>query len=707
MAEENYTDTEMEFLDNKYEGEGPGVESLDNQDVAFLEQKFGLEGPAEEKQVALKKYRDLHAKLQGLQKDEAEGIFSKSGSTAAGALHGLTGGGGDEILAGINATAEVAKGLPGSLGDWGMSYWSHLADAQKAIDQAEKENPWSFGVADTLGEMALGYSAGGAYAATALGAMSGYLRSREGTLKDAATGMAFGAGGHTVGKVVGKTLTGITKKVKSLHANGVKDAFGIADKSTRRLHSKQLGDRGIDEWAESMSNEVVSKVDATGKVIKEPLLKMNQTFEETLQKVSYQRQEYGKKIGNVLQNVDQALGKNLDTGKLYNRFMAKYVIPLADSKDQMTQDLGKKLHSYLQNTFKKETHNVSYNNAERIINTNKSFVDQEPWGLLDVHNLKTDVANYLKSTKGIVKDTSVSSIDHYKKKMLGDFADIINETVESSNLPEASVVQFRQSKTKFADMDNAEMFLKDKIDTMDSGVMGALKTTLQSRGLFVSAAAKTAGMTTLSAGALAVAVNQFLGSTTAPATLAVGLKRLSARLAQHPEKYTSMAERIFARAAISSPALGKALGEADSYFSFEDKPLKRTVEDVVRRKYDVYNMIGMDNPQLAAQLQSAIEGRDKDTVSAIMGSLVGKGLPWVQGGVGWNGKAVTEDDKNVVNSWIKRNPSLSSRRKLQLDFDATSNIPQAFFEADQPIRLPYLLYPNTKERHGNQRNKDY
>ena len=127
-------------------------------------------------------------------------------------------------------------------------------------------------------------------------------------------------------------------------------------------------------------------------------------------------------------------------------------------------------------------------------------------------------------------------------------------------------------------------------------------------------------------------------------------------------------------ASISGEAFMEEFMTASAKVDLMETPLARTTAEVIRRKDSILTMLNSKNPELATSLADAIDNQKVDVIREIM-SVHGKGK-MIQEGIGWDGVAVTDQDKAQVQQWLQSVSDNRKRMYLTNQFGKDSMIPQ-------------------------------
>lgn len=163
-----------------------------------------------------------------------------------------------------------------------------------------------------------------------------------------------------------------------------------------------------------------------------------------------------------------------------------------------------------------------------------------------------------------------------------------------------------------------------------------------------------------------------------------------------PNKYELIARSLSAASAISGEALMEELMTSSAKVDLMSNPLARSTEEVIKRKDSILTMLEAKDPNLASQLGAAIQKRDTATIQQIM-SANGTGS-MIQPGIGWDGIAVSDQDKQAVSNWLQSIGSSKKRMLMTSKFNKDFMIPQEYY-------APVQLEPMQQFVHRKRLNK--
>ena len=188
---------------------------------------------------------------------------------------------------------------------------------------------------------------------------------------------------------------------------------------------------------------------------------------------------------------------------------------------------------------------------------------------------------------------------------------------------------------------------------------------------------------------------------------AKGLSKLAAGLQAKPDLYSNIASRISYAATVSSEAFHEEVSNAAAYVDLSEEPLDRTMDALLLRKDSVLTTLNSMDPKAASDLDNAIRNKNENKIGEIIGRSIGVTSQMVPG-LGFNGKAFTEIDKNQVRSWIKSNVTNTRQRmNMEKKFNSDSIIPEAMLDPKKAEGMKQPFVTEEYRRARDKRNKAY
>jgi len=656
----------------------------------------------------------------GLEGDRATGLqprdkYYDDGSADTlfrGLAQGASMGWADEATGAIEAGVDVLRGKVG-ITEVGEAYVKHRNESRKAYKEAELNSQGLYTMADiggSIGTMFTPWGAGVKLASTVmLGAASGagYAESEDASetmtmgelLKPSAVGGAFGAVGHGAGALLGKTVGA----VKKLDAGTIAEALGVEGLWSKIRLGKMLRKQGrsLEEWA----NNIYKMKGKDGK----ELFEAGQTISETLEKTEALKYGLGDDIGRILNEADEVIGSTISGRELHGHVVDEYIKPLINSGDLKSTKIGGQLKEWADYAFMKETTETVMEEGVEKVSTKFEYV--EDITLKGLHNLKNAISKRHSTKEGvkIMEDNISQNVGSYERQIRDYLSGVIDNKMATSSLAKTNpkiMSSFRKTNQNYGDIKEVVAALRKKSDEVNAGGMKQLfKNALQTRGLLVGTIA-SAGIGAGPAMAVAVGMNQFLSHPAAPATLAVGLKKISHWLGKHPEKYAPLAQKILAGAASSHSVLDESLAYAHSYIDMDTNPLPRQTAEFMNRKNEVLTLLkGLGYEKETATLREAINTNDKSKIARVIEKLSTdpKLSGFFKEGIGFDGKANTKESEEVINGWIKGLPTLKERMLKGRQFQQSKEIPQEYYTGSEPPVKQRTIYQKVQDKLNNPR----
>ncbi len=673
---------------------------------------------------------------------------SRMKSAAMGLAQGLSLGTSDEISAAIDAAPatlihHVASnyiGKPASLSQLGTHYKMELAKQRKELKNAQQDNPYWYGGGDFAGSLA-SYAYGGGQLtlakSIAISALHGAGRSDSETLKGRAKGALGGAAMGLGGEFLGRGLGVALKSVGRMKSWSVLEALGIKNAQSRRIlanHLEKTG-RGVDEFADAMATETLEEITKEG-VKKTPLFQLQQTYSQTLDKVSKRMSQVGDDINKILDVADDEVGKTIKASELYSLMQREVVEPLRASSEPGKKELAEKVHKYLNNMFLKEVPEEVIEQIPKQIPTGVIGPDKQPiyktvysqqskrttktefvedFSLRQLNKLKNDVYDVIKDTAGYMKSDKmvlpreVPAIDWQKQKIGSLLQNQIDDVMKTKGISPEVYASHKAAKTKFTDLNITRKWLKDAADTVNSGPIGSLKTSFRGVGGLLwggvgAGALHYGGVKGMTAYATATAMNAWLHSAGAPATMAVGMKRISNAFVRNPERWGNAARKLLVAAESSGQGLSEALANVEAQVALDEEPLQRNTADLIKKQDYVLALI--ENDDVRNELEDALNTNDSAKVRALMGQFLSQDRKFSRKFLEhsnldgeWDGYAVTDSSKRAVNDWIKKIRSIKKRKELLGKFGTTYKIPKEYLTQGHPEPpSKVMIYKNVRDK---------
>lgn len=519
-----------------------------------------------------------------------------------------------------------------------------------AINEAEEQHPVTFTAGDIAGSVgALGAVPGGVAASAGVGALEGLSRSENRSIEDVFAGAAIGIAGHGAGKVLGKSLNFIGKKIGLIADKGVVEATGALNKSKVKRVKKHLlkfytkKGEGAEESTRRFAKEILDLKTPEGK----PLMEVVQSFDETATKAGEIREVLGKEMGKVLKEADQVI-EQVDTAPLYTKLQQEVVEPIAKISDENAQALAVKLQQRIDSQFKtpitKTMKEVLDKEGNPVALMEASGGDFKSLKVSDLHQLKLFLAKEARATFD-KNSGQLSSEAIEMKKHVGITTDFIDDIIEDSGVESSLANNYKGLKRKWATANLINEMAEDEGASRLNGPMNMIKNAFSVRGIAIGAIQKTLEVPTTVAASSAIALNGVIHSGKVPAALAVGLQKLSNHISKNPD--SRHLKRLITASGLSSDAMRTAIAGSIAEINLEQSPVKRNIESAKLKRASIITSLEGTNKEMADKLSEAYDNDDDDTISAMLDAISKdprtKGL--IEPGVGWNGKVYSEEDR--------------------------------------------------------------
>lgn len=599
-----------------------------------------------------------------------------------------------DAIAGYDAIKEaVTNDTEDSIQDIYADYKNNMDEMNQTINVLEEKNPWAFVGGDMAGSLST-LPAAGLKGAMGIGALSGLSRSEERTLSDALTGAAGGAVFHGLGVVGGKMISKGVKNFKNLASGTTKEAIGGIKRSALtniNRHLKKTGQTSK-EFSDSLFKQRVKMVDG-----EEALFKVGQEFEDTLEKVKLAK---GKVWGEMDDVLSEFADTKLSPEQIYAKIDNRVVAPLLKSDSSTKNALGQKIRNILDQDLKKVVKDSFEESAEK---GGKRIIEREfgePWNLRRLHALKKDIADDVYQTAKSV-DPGVMTANQQKREVIKVLNDIIDDSIESSVDKSKHLDSIKAWKTLKKDYGNlavADETLERHIESSGHGMLGNIKDMFAVRGVVVSGLSAGLGVAGLPALAIGAGLNRLTSSGAMPATMAVGMQRLSKLLVEKPTG--EVASRLIRAASMPMLDFRRTLASEMGKMQLEGVVLPRDAQSAIKHKDSINAILEDSSPQVAAQFRSLVEKEDIEGINELMSKVASSGdlSRYVEQGVGWGGKVYSPEDKAMLRDQLLGNSDISLAQRLAHEKELMSNgtIPQV-----QPDEKPaYKHIPRRKDRHN-------
>lgn len=587
-----------------------------------------------------------------------------------------------DVMAGVEAvTEEMAddskEGI--SLSSTYDRYKGKMDDINASINRAEELSPEVMGIkASTLGDIAGGVALpfAGVKGAMVAGALSGVSRSEDRDLTDALVGASLG--GASYGVVKGMT-SGVKKvanyageKLSKMADDSFLGILGLDKTSGAARVSKHLDitNQSLDDFTKSLRD---IKIDVKGKKVS--IIEGGDVPDAILKKLNFALDKEGSAIGNILKEVQDLGNPSINSAELRKKLASELLPLFSGSDDPATREIAKDLGSFISDIGKKivketQEHTGEYlPSGERKMKIVQEVLD-DPMDLPRLHELQKDIRKRISAI--FKRNNADATVSKEQERLVAQkVGEIIDDTVGAVS-PEA-LTSLRAVRKTFGNLSKAEELLSEKIDKSTHDVMGGLKTFVRSTFMPTLVGGAIGGPT----GAIgAIALDKLIRNPKLPSYVASGLPKIAQQLSINPSG--KIAAKLMAATALSDDKFHKTLRASIADISLKEMPIKRSIQDVKARSNDIFNILDEDMPSVAQDFRNLIEEGSDSEIALFMDGLAKqrKSSSYLESGVGWDGIAYSNEDKQALEIQLKRaNIPAAQRQKLLMDLRASGKIP--------------------------------
>tara|TARA_B100000902_G_C27319139_1_gene923184 strand:+ start:3218 stop:6049 length:2832 start_codon:yes stop_codon:yes gene_type:complete len=599
-------------------------------------------------------------------------------------------------------------------------YRKHRDDERALVDEYRGDNPMSY----TAGEIAgtfLNYAAVGPLAFGAgmvtrggkvlygtLSGMAHNLGSSEeetigGLAEDTARGGLIGAAGEAAFPVFKggvKAATDVAERVRS--GSLIKFLGGPGTDPRRRLG--EVG-KQVDDFAERMINYN----DADGTPLIKPFMN-RQKLSDTLNKNA---DRIGDKMADILTDMDEAIGKPVIDGySLRNEVREQVIKPLMTPKS-LPEDkaVGAALEDYiikLTQSLKSVEQSVDPKTGSNVL---KEVFEPQTWALSDLAKQKSKLQGMYRKTRLKDADNITVGIAQGKDRIANVMGDFIDKELKGKNIAPEISNQYNAFKQAYGDMAEGSYIVKQQIER-DAGKDIFQRIFNDSVVRYTSMASIAGTMVGLPYSKVGMAVAGFKALSESKRVNGIAAKSAESAikiLQKNPEAAATIANRLVTSTALSADDFFDNMTKSLAELTFIDQPLARDPNEVIRRSDKLLHLVEDLDPEMAKNLGAAIDNRDLGSINALMDQLV-KAVPaqYVQPGIGFGGKAFSEQDIAKVNSDIQNVRNTRRRKQLHNAFNNQSSdkfrmIPSELYEEKQSDPANFFKF----KKKQNKFIKDY
>ncbi len=651
-----------------------------------------------EKLEALRKRKrlaELRAKKEGAPSTDSQEI-SQTESAKEGFIQGVTGGLSDEAIAATETGKQVLSDISASFMKNGLTgiteatpniaetYEKHVAVEREEIEKARQANPLTFMASHVAGTgtslaatMGLGYavhgakfaqSASGVFSGIGLhGFVSGIGHSEEdtiqGVINEGLDTAALGVAGEFAGPLLG----------------GSRKALGeVVEKVVPSQFVKFLGGN-IDKMPPSQVAKVQKVLDyqLDGK----PIIGLLDSRKQIVEKLSKARQTEHLITSRILDTADDSKVA-LNAEDMFNEIYEEVIRPEMSSLNPDKRNTAGSVGKWLQGTFFNTTKEITTDPKTGAPLT-KTLIANKNLNLKNLNQVKSDI---YKKNKDVFTSQDVVLKDEQRLKL--KVASLLRDRIEQEIgtkvdvLPPESLKAFQQANATYGALAETSDILEqsltqDKGKNLISKVVGdgiqkylGVSTVLASQA---SAPAAVVGATAM--GLRALSQQPFVNK-----VLAKSADTIAKSIQSNPDKYSKIASRLASSTAISGEHFFDTLVTSAAQVDLMEQPLARSSEEVMRRQDSIITLVSSVNKAAGNQLREAIQNNDTAAIQMIMSGVSEQSkMGMVQPGLGWDGRAVTENDKAAVSSWLQGVKSSRQRMMLTTKFSKDGMIPEEMF----------------------------
>ena len=627
---------------------------------------------------------------------------SQMEAAAMGAVQGASFHMADEVSAGIDTTKEVlksvaahyneigAKGITDALPNIKETYNARLEQERLLLEQARKKHPASFTTGEIAGSLLsttatfgagsivgaggfLASTGGSLIAGGAISAAHGFGSSEEetiaGMLEDTAKAAALGAAGDVAGRAVGTAVQPLAKAALDKVSTSTLLRFLKVNKGTA-TNSLQKYNKQIDDWAQ----RILGYKNSDGK----KLVNVFESRSTMLEKVEAERAFQGNGMGSVLDEIDTNFTLKIDHDAMYDDivesiFEGKQGLrrTMDIDEEQMAQKLKEKVYRMF---FKKQKLDPK---TKEVINPREP---REDINLTMIHRYVS--RTYKKAMKGL-RSQDPETINYWqaRKDVADTMSDHLDNIINTSGELKKSDLYAKYSahREAYGDLKEAEKLLAKSLK--DDPAEGFLNEVF-SNGVnkFLIAAGSLGSNGGLPGGEWAAAIGALraLGQNRSfNAMVGKSAKIIADAIESDPNKFGRIGSRLMVSSSLGGKALLDDIMMSSAQVDLMKQPVARSTKEVIRRQDSILTVIDGINKSLAKKLRAAIKSGNDAEISGIMSQISAEDTAGIiEKGLGWEGKAVTESDKQAVESWLKSISNAKKRMILTKKFQDEQMIPE-------------------------------
>lgn len=472
--------------------------------------------------------------------------------------------------------------------------------------------------------------------------LEGAIEVAEGAAAGAVAGPVFAKGAQLIGKGVNT----LVPKGKSLMNRAFK-GIGLHTESSRAKFAKSLERKGKDpvKWLKRISKETT--VDGKKKIVDN----ITESFTDILDKTNNKIKHYGVSRDKILDKIKVNISR---------------------------EDLAKKLKAQLSTSKGVSVQDAAYlNNLVDDVVTLKKGVDTKTGALIKIPDESPisprDLSELRKTLDKSIRFESVSSVHSVKKDLRNSMNNILDDIV-ASNADEVVALQGKDLRNKMSDLYDLQSALEKGIQREQFGDMAIVQDVISgARGrMMVPGASNTVKDIASTVG---IVFRQLAVSPKINRGLSFNMVRLGDAVGNASE---ASLRRLFSTAdGEDVKEFAESVASIIAMSDLSEVPLKRSVDEAIRRKDTILAALQEISPPMASSLREAFESEDREAIGAILDGISKEAKDQIEPGVGFDGKVYSEEDKAFYRSEIQSSrASLAQKLSLMKDLDRTGTIPQ-------------------------------
>ena len=627
----------------------------------------------------------------------------------------------DEGIAAYKTGKEVIGEIAGGLMEQGLkgavdaapniaeTYRKHKEDETAHLQRLQEKHPYSYMGANVAGLLAnsaatmgiASYIAGpkvavGVKQGIGIFGGAGFIHGvgssesdkLEDWIKEGQEGFMAGAAGEAL--VPGAKALKATKVSSFLKYLGVKKH--VADNALQKF-GKQVPD-----WVERTMNYT----DEAGEFVFSP----TKTRARVLDDIATEEAVAGAEMGSILNKIDTDFNLKIDPQGMYTDVKNFVLDPLYETTidPEIIKNIDQ-ADSFLKSTiFKNPNIDAKTQLASGVIEGNPNL------NLTNLHRFKTGIYAKAKTVrksgdpkivnKALVQEMIADRVGVYIDETIATSDELAVKALDAEGKALPTMAEtYANAKVKFGDLRETRKLLQNSL-TQDKGA-NILAGSFNDKILTAAALIQTSGsgLAVRKAGMAAMGLKAVANHPGVNGVIAASANRISQAISSNPDVFEGIGRSLMSSASISGEAFMEDLMSSAAKVNLTLEPLARSTQEVIRRKDDILTMLHSKDPKLATELGIAIQKQDVNAIRQFMATH-GSGK-MIQPGIGWDGMAVTEQDKQAVSNWLQSVGSPRKRMMLTTQFGKDSIIPQEMYLPPQPEPMNQFIYRKKKNKIEN------